>query len=396
MTDGLGSPGHAGLPSVLPSCGDPDETASCPAAIEPAGRPAQCCRPWPGSPRHGGDGPRFRAGADRRWHRGVRQAQRGRQPEGLHRAVRAQPAHPRRSAAKAITPAGWNVNSASLSADGQTVYFLSAKNGSQQLYAQPINGGTPRQLTDFSRRGQLPRVAAGRPRVVQRRRVPGLRLGPGLHREEAEGKKDAKASGQVWDSLFVRHWDTWNDGRRNTLFVAPLPAAKAGAVKGASALSATIDGDAPSKPFGGNDDFAWSPDGASVVASIRGRQAGTVVDQLRSVPLRRRGQAGAGQPDRLQPGLGCRPGVQRRRQDAVLSCDEAPGLRGRPLRPDGDGPGQRQDPRSRRSGTVRRAASPCPPTAPASTPPPTTSASIRCSRSTWPAARPPSWLATAA
>ena len=43
---------------------------------------------------------------------------------------------------KQITPAGWNVNSASLSADGQTVYFLSAKNGSQQLYAQPIGGGT--------------------------------------------------------------------------------------------------------------------------------------------------------------------------------------------------------------------------------------------------------------
>ena len=41
----------------------------------------------------------------------------------------------------------------------------------------------------------------------------------------------AKASGKVFDSLFVRHWDTWNDGRRNTLFVAPLPTAKAGAVK---------------------------------------------------------------------------------------------------------------------------------------------------------------------
>ncbi|KAG0945852.1 hypothetical protein G6F31_014393 [Rhizopus arrhizus] len=80
----------------LPSCGDPDETASCPAATEPAGRPAQRCRcPWPGSPRHGGHGPRLRAGTDRgRWHRGVRQAQRGRQPEGLHRAVRTQPAYP--------------------------------------------------------------------------------------------------------------------------------------------------------------------------------------------------------------------------------------------------------------------------------------------------------------
>ncbi len=50
---------------------------------------------------------------------------------------------------KPLTPTGWNVNSAALSADGQTVYFLSAKNGSQQLYAQPTTGGTPRQLTDF-------------------------------------------------------------------------------------------------------------------------------------------------------------------------------------------------------------------------------------------------------
>jgi dipeptidyl aminopeptidase/acylaminoacyl peptidase len=73
----------------------------------------------------------------------------------------------------------------------------------------------------------------------------------------------------VFDSLFVRHWDTWNDGRRNTLFVAPLPTGKAAAVKGASAISATLAGDAPSKPFGGNDDFTWAPDGKSVVASIR-------------------------------------------------------------------------------------------------------------------------------
>src|SRR5690606_30944551 len=51
---------------------------------------------------------------------------------------------------KQLTPAGWSVNSASLSADGRTVYFLSGKNGSQQLYAMPVAGGTPRQLTDFA------------------------------------------------------------------------------------------------------------------------------------------------------------------------------------------------------------------------------------------------------
>lgn len=91
----------------------------------------------------------------------------------------------------------------------------------------------------------------------------------GCTKKKLADLKNAKASGVVYDQLFVRHWDTWNDGRRNTLFVAELPAAGAKAVAGASAISATLAGDAPSKPFGGNDDYAWSPDGASVVASVR-------------------------------------------------------------------------------------------------------------------------------
>src|SRR5690606_3189963 len=49
-----------------------------------------------------------------------------------------------------LTPEGWNVNSPALSADGQTVYFLSSRNGSSQLYAMPVAGGEPRQLTDLA------------------------------------------------------------------------------------------------------------------------------------------------------------------------------------------------------------------------------------------------------
>ncbi len=171
---------------------------------------------------------------------------------------------------KPLTPAGWNVNSAALSADGETVYFLSAKGGSQQLYSMPLVGGTPRQLTDFavdvdsfqiSPKGDRVAFSAG---VFQD-------CGSDLActSKKLDAHKARKNTGEVFDSLFVRHWDTWNDGRRNTLFVAPLPAAKAAAVKGASAISATLAGDAPSKPFGGNDDFTWAPDGKSVVASIR-------------------------------------------------------------------------------------------------------------------------------
>ncbi|WP_313343521.1 S9 family peptidase [Stenotrophomonas sp.] len=171
---------------------------------------------------------------------------------------------------KPLTPAGWNVNSAALSADGQTVYFLSAKGGSQQLYAMPLAGGTPRQLTDFAVDVDGFQVSPQRDRVA---------FSAGVFQDcgsdlactskKLDAHKARKNTGEVFDSLFVRHWDTWNDGRRNTLFVAPLPAGKAAAVKGASAISATLAGDAPSKPFGGNDDFTWAPDGKSVVASIR-------------------------------------------------------------------------------------------------------------------------------
>jgi dipeptidyl aminopeptidase/acylaminoacyl peptidase len=169
---------------------------------------------------------------------------------------------------KQLTPAGWNVNSASI--EGQNVYFLSAKNGSQQLYVMPLAGGEPRQLTDFALDVDSYRISPQGDRVLFSAGVfqdCGSDLACTSKRLEKE--KADKSSGQVYDSMFVRHWDTWADGRRNTLFVAPLPAAGAAAVKGASAISATLAGDAPSKPFGGNEDFVWSPDGKTVVASIR-------------------------------------------------------------------------------------------------------------------------------
>ncbi|WP_433854010.1 prolyl oligopeptidase family serine peptidase [Stenotrophomonas nitritireducens] len=171
---------------------------------------------------------------------------------------------------KRLSPEGWNVNSAALSADGRTVYFLSAKNGNQQLYAMPVAGGAPRQLTDFALDVDSYRVSPQDDRVL---------FSTGAFQDcgsdlsctatRLKEREQAKNSGVVFDSMFVRHWDTWADGRRNTLFVAPLPAANAAAAKTATAISASLAGDAPSKPFGGNEDFVWSPDGRSVVASIR-------------------------------------------------------------------------------------------------------------------------------
>ncbi|MBB3857112.1 dipeptidyl aminopeptidase/acylaminoacyl peptidase [Xanthomonas arboricola] len=169
-----------------------------------------------------------------------------------------------------LTPDGWNVNSPALSPDGKTVYFLSSKSGTQQLYAQPLAGGAPQQLTAFAVDVDSYKLSPDGKRIAFSAGVfQGCGSDLGCTKSKLANLKSAKASGVVYDQLFVRHWDAWNDGRRNTLFVADLPAAGGKAVAGASAISATLAGDAPSKPFGGNDDYAWSPDGGSVVASVR-------------------------------------------------------------------------------------------------------------------------------
>jgi dipeptidyl aminopeptidase/acylaminoacyl peptidase len=77
-----------------------------------------------------------------------------------------------------------------------------------------------------------------------------------------------KASGRVYDRLFVRHWDTWADGRNAVLFSAPLDAQ--GRVSSAPvSLSGGLDGDVPSKPFGDREEYRFSPDGKTVVFSVR-------------------------------------------------------------------------------------------------------------------------------
>lgn len=175
-----------------------------------------------------------------------------------------------------LTPEGWSVNSPALSADGQTVYFLSSKNGSSQVYAMPLAGGTPRQLTDVAVDIGTFHVSPDGARIAFSADTFGD-CGADLActKRRHETRKDDKASGVVYDQLFVRHWDTWRDGTMSRLFVADMPAARGRAVTTVRALGHALEGDIPSKPFGGADDYTWAPDGRSIVASVKvaGREA---------------------------------------------------------------------------------------------------------------------------
>jgi dipeptidyl aminopeptidase/acylaminoacyl peptidase len=169
-----------------------------------------------------------------------------------------------------LTPEDWSVNSPAFSADGRSVYFLSAKSGTQQLYSIALEGGAPRQLTDFPLDVGSYRLSPDGARVafsVDTFAECGSDLG--CTKKRLDETQASKASGVVYDRLFVRHWDTWSDGRRSRLFVTTLPTAGAKPANAATALTATIDGDVPSKPFGDEGEYAWAPDGRSLVASIR-------------------------------------------------------------------------------------------------------------------------------
>jgi dipeptidyl aminopeptidase/acylaminoacyl peptidase len=80
-----------------------------------------------------------------------------------------------------------------------------------------------------------------------------------------------KTTGKIYDRLFVRHWDTWSDGRRSQLYIAPALTPRGGKAMVAlpRLLSRGIDGDVPSKPFGDDSEFVFSADGKTVYFDVR-------------------------------------------------------------------------------------------------------------------------------
>jgi dipeptidyl aminopeptidase/acylaminoacyl peptidase len=150
------------------------------------------------------------------------------------------------------------------SKDGAWIYFLSSRSGSMQVWKLPVGLGEALPVTqlpvdiegfEFSPDGQklafwaqvfpdCKDLACTRDRLDQREKSP--------------------VKARVFDKLFIRHWDTWFDGRRNHLFVLDLDA-----VDKPVDLTAGWDQDTPTKPWGGSEEFAWSPDGKQIALTSK-------------------------------------------------------------------------------------------------------------------------------
>jgi dipeptidyl aminopeptidase/acylaminoacyl peptidase len=70
-----------------------------------------------------------------------------------------------------------------------------------------------------------------------------------------------KSNVQIYSDLNYRHWDTWSDGTVNHIFVASIDNPR-------TPVKDLLEGepyDSPQKPFGGSEDFVFSPDSKTIV-----------------------------------------------------------------------------------------------------------------------------------
>ena len=135
-----------------------------------------------------------------------------------------------------------NASSAQWSADGQQVYFLSTRSGTAQVWRSPAIGGAAVQIT------RLPlEVTSFRPSPTGDRLLVSLDVFLDCADIACTAATLAQAqqhvaTGILHERTFVRHWDTWADGRRSQLFSIELDA-QGLASKTPKNLSAGLDGD---------------------------------------------------------------------------------------------------------------------------------------------------------
>jgi dipeptidyl aminopeptidase/acylaminoacyl peptidase len=151
---------------------------------------------------------------------------------------------------------------------GDAIYFLSSRSGSSQVWRLPLAGGEAAKVTDLPLDVETFRVAPAGDRIAMSVAVFRDCADLACSKARLDAKDKGKASGRVYDRLFVRHWDTWSDGRNSVLYSAPIDAT--GRVSAAPvSLSGMLDADVPSKPFGDHEEYRFSPDGKSIVFSAR-------------------------------------------------------------------------------------------------------------------------------
>ncbi|RTY65557.1 alpha/beta hydrolase family protein [Flavobacterium sp. LB2P53] len=162
-----------------------------------------------------------------------------------------------------VTPLG-------ISKDGKNVVYkvttpsVQENKSDTKFYTLPVNGGNPTEVKDTAALLKDKNSSPDGKYIVYNEEV---------KMENVHGKdfypELVKSDVQIYGGLNYRHWDAWNEGKYNHVFYKEN---KEGAM-GIDILKGE-NFDSPQKPFGGDEDYIWSPDSKSILY-VSKKKAGT-------------------------------------------------------------------------------------------------------------------------
>ncbi|MCX7973879.1 MAG: S9 family peptidase [Candidatus Aminicenantes bacterium] len=146
---------------------------------------------------------------------------------------------------------------------GHFIWFLSTRSGSSQVWQINLTGGEAIQITDFPLDVSNLLVSPDGRYLAFTMEVFPDNSCPFDTKRRLDELAKKKSSGRIYDRLFIRHWDSWKDGRRSHLFAFRIEDKKL------FRLMAGMDADTPSKPFGGPEEITFTPDSQGLIFTAK-------------------------------------------------------------------------------------------------------------------------------
>ena len=169
---------------------------------------------------------------------------------------------------KRLTKKGRDAKHPRWAPDGSSVYFIRKHEDSKQVWRVELSTGKSKRVTRYPLDiGSFELSPDGSAIALTMEVFPDCDS-LACTRKRLDDRGMDKVSGELHHQLFIRHWDQWKDGRRSQLFVAAID--DKGKVDDEPVhVSKGVAGDVPSRPFGDASEYAFSPDGSSLVFTAR-------------------------------------------------------------------------------------------------------------------------------
>ncbi|MDV6169195.1 S9 family peptidase [Flavobacterium sp. DG1-102-2] len=164
------------------------------------------------------------------------------------------------------------VSALGITKDGKNIVYkvavpnIEENKSASKFYTIPVNGGNATEVTEYKNLLADKYISADGKWALTSKEVKIDKVNGKDFYPELE-----KSNVQVYDGLDYRHWDTWNDGTHNHVgYTTAGDADKKSFID----IMPNEPYDSPQKPFGGEEDYIWSPDGKNIVY-VSKKKAGT-------------------------------------------------------------------------------------------------------------------------